>query len=132
MPRTAGTGHALSNTGGTIQYNFPTAQDSHNLKGERGRSDFDIGHSFAGAVIWSPHFSRAMALRDWQLSGTSTIYTGPPFTPKVANFNYTNGEASRPDRVAKGTLNPGACREIVLVLARDVPISGLNPKVLIV
>ena len=96
-----------SNTGGTIQYNFPTAQDSRNLKGERGRSDFDIGHSFAASFIWQPGFSRNRLLRDWQISGTSTIYTGPPFTPKVANYSYDNGEASRPDRIAKGTLpNP--------------------------
>jgi outer membrane receptor protein involved in Fe transport len=94
-----------SNTGGTIQYNFANAQDSRNLKGERGRSDFDIGHTFTGSFVWSPNFSRTALLRDWQLSGTSIIYTGPPFTPKVANFNYTNGEASRPDRIAKGTLD---------------------------
>ncbi len=94
-----------SNTGGTIQYNFSTAQDSNNLKGERGRSDFDIGHTFTGSFIWTPSFSRNRFARDWQLSGTSTIYTGPPFTPRVANFNYTNGEASRPDRIAKGSLD---------------------------
>jgi outer membrane receptor protein involved in Fe transport len=93
-----------SNTGGTVQYNFGNAQDSRNLKGERGRSDFDIGHSFAASFIWSPSYSRHPLLRDWQISGTSTIYTGQPFTPKVANFNYTNGEASRPDRIAKGAL----------------------------
>jgi hypothetical protein len=93
-----------SNTGGTIQYNFPTAQDSRNLAGERGRSDFDIGHSFAGSFIWTPNLSRRALLKDWQLAGTSTVYTGPPFTPKVANFNYTNGEASRPDRIGKGSL----------------------------
>ncbi|MBM3727161.1 MAG: TonB-dependent receptor [Acidobacteria bacterium] len=92
-----------SNTGGVIQYNFPTAQDSRNLKGERGRSDFDIGHSFAGSFVWSPRLTRNLLFRGWQLSGTSTIYTGQPFTPKVANFNYTNGEASRPDRVRKGS-----------------------------
>ena len=93
-----------SNTGGTIQYNFPTAQDSRNLKGERGRSDFDIGHSFAASFVWAPKLSRNPLLRDWQIAGTSTIYTGQPFTPKVANYSYTNGEASRPDRIAKGTL----------------------------
>jgi hypothetical protein len=93
-----------SNTGGTIQYNFATAQDSRNLKGERGRSDFDIGHSFTASFIWTPAFSRNQLLRDWQLSGTSTIYTGPPFTPKLGTFDYTNGGASRPDRIAKGTL----------------------------
>ncbi len=93
-----------SNTGGTIQYNFPNAQDSRNLKSERGRSDFDIGHSFAASFIWSPNLSRNRLLKGWQISGTSTIYTGPPFTPKVANFSYTNGEASRPDRIRTGRL----------------------------
>ncbi|MBL8174624.1 MAG: TonB-dependent receptor [Bryobacterales bacterium] len=94
-----------SNTGGTIQYNFPTAQDSKNLKGERGRSDFDIGHTFAASFILQPSFSRNVVARNWQLAGTSTIYTGPPFTPKVANFNFLNGEASRPDRIGKGSLD---------------------------
>lgn len=93
-----------SNTGGTVQYNFGNAQDAKNLKGERGRSDFDIGHSFAASFIWSPAFSKRLLLRDWQLAGTTTMYTGPPFTPKVANFNLVNGEANRPDRIGKGTL----------------------------
>ncbi|MFB3829802.1 MAG: carboxypeptidase regulatory-like domain-containing protein [Bryobacteraceae bacterium] len=93
-----------SNTGGTIQYNFATAQDSRNLKGERGRSDFDIGHAFAASFIWQPKFSRSALARNWQVSGTSTMYTGRPFTPKVANYSYDNGEAIRPDRIAKGTL----------------------------
>jgi len=94
-----------SNTGGTIQYNFASAQDARNLKGERGRSDFDIGHAFAASFIWKPDFFRNVLARNWQISGTSTLYTGPPLTPKVANFNYLNGEASRPDRIAKGTLS---------------------------
>jgi hypothetical protein len=94
-----------SNTGGTIQYNFPTAQDSRNLRLERGRSDFDIGHSFAASFIWTPKISNMGLLRDWQVAGTSTIYTGPPFTPKMGTFDYNNGGASRPDRIAKGTLD---------------------------
>jgi hypothetical protein len=93
-----------SNTGGTIQYNFPIAQDSRNLRGERGRSDFDIGHSFAGSFIWNPSYSRHVALRNWQVSGAATIYTGQPFTPKMGAFDYTNGGASRPDRIANGAL----------------------------
>jgi outer membrane receptor protein involved in Fe transport len=95
-----------SNTGGTVQYNFPNAQDSRDLRAERGRSDFDIGHSFAASFIWSPKFSRQMLLKDWQLSGTSTIYTGPPFTPRLGTFDYTNGGASRPDRIGSGKLDP--------------------------
>jgi hypothetical protein len=93
-----------SNTGGTIQYNFGNAQDAYNLRGERGRSDFDIGHAFATSFIWSPNLSRHLALRNWQIAGTGTMYTGQPFTPKLANFNFANGEASRPDRIAKGML----------------------------
>jgi hypothetical protein len=92
-----------SNTGGTLQYNFPTAQDSSNLRSERGRSDFDIGHSFRASFIFAPQLAKHWLARDWQLSGTSAIYTGSPFTPSVANAVYSNGEASRPDRIAKGT-----------------------------
>jgi hypothetical protein len=93
-----------SNTGGTIQYNFSTAQDSRNLKLERGRSDFDTGHAFAGSFIWTPRLSNHWLARDWQVSGTTTIYTGPPFTPRVSNASYTSGEATRPDRFQKGTV----------------------------
>ena len=93
-----------SNTGGTVQYNFGNAQDAYNLRAERGRSDFDIGHAFATSFIWSPSLSRHVALRNWQVAGTGTMYTGQAFTPKVANFSFVNGEASRPDRIAKGTL----------------------------
>jgi outer membrane receptor protein involved in Fe transport len=97
-----------SNTGGTIQYNFSTAQDPRNLKGERGRSDFDIGHTFLGLMTWEMRFSKHPALRNWQISATSSIYTGPPFTPRLGTFDYNNGGASRPDRLGKGTLHePG-------------------------
>jgi len=96
-----------SNTGGTLQYNFSTAQDSNNLWLERGRSDFDIRHAFSTSFIWTPQFSKNWLLRDWQISGTGNVYSGPPFTPRIANFTYSNGEASRPDRIASGKLaNP--------------------------
>ncbi|MDQ6701239.1 MAG: carboxypeptidase regulatory-like domain-containing protein [Acidobacteriota bacterium] len=98
---------ASSNTGGVIAGGFPSAQDSRNLNGERGRSDFDVGHTFAASFIWQPKLSHHFALRDWQLSGTTTAYTGAPFTPRVANFDVLTGGAARPDRIAKGTLpNP--------------------------
>jgi outer membrane receptor protein involved in Fe transport len=96
-----------SNTGGTISYNFSQAQDSRNLKLERGRSDFDIGHTFAGSFSWTPQYSQHWLARDWQLAGTATIYTGPPFTPRVANYTYSAGEASRPNRLSNGSVeNP--------------------------
>ena len=94
-----------SNTGGTIAFGFPGAQDSRNLSSERGRSDFDVRHAFAGSFIWSPSLSRNWLLRDWQVSGTSTISSGPPFTPRVATVSYASGEATRPDRIANGALD---------------------------
>ncbi len=100
-----------SNTGGTIAYNFSIAQDARNLRGERGRSDFDIGHTFAGSFIWAPQVGKTRFARDWQVSGTSILYTGTPFTPRIANFSYINGEASRPDRLRKGAVdNPSPDR----------------------
>ena len=39
------------------------------------------------------------------MAGTSTIYTGQPFTPRVATVNFKSGEATRPDRIAKGTVD---------------------------
>jgi hypothetical protein len=94
-----------SNTGGTIAFNFSQAQDARNLALERGRSDFDIGHTFAGSFVWAPNFSKHWLAKDWQLAGTSTIYSGQPFTPRVATVNFVNGEATRPDRIASGKLD---------------------------
>jgi hypothetical protein len=98
---------ASSNTGGVVAADYPVAQNSYDLAAERGRSAFDVGHTFALSFIWRPKFSHNLLLRDWQVAGTSTAYTGPPYTPKVANFDITTGGAGRPDRIAKGTLpNP--------------------------
>jgi hypothetical protein len=94
-----------SNTGGVIAGGFSIAQDSRNLRAEHGRSDFDIGHSFLASFIWSPKLTTNLFLRNWQISGTTTAYTGPPFTPRLANYDVTLGQAARPDRIAKGTLD---------------------------
>lgn len=96
-----------SNTGGTTNGGFPAAQDSRNLALERGRSDFDVGHSFVAAFIWQTNFTRNRLFRAWQFAGTTRAYSGQPFTAKVANVSLDLGEAVRPDRIAKGTLaNP--------------------------
>jgi hypothetical protein len=48
-----------------------------------------------------------MFLRGWQLAGTGIAHTGPPFTPTNSNANLALGEASRPNRIAKGSVpNP--------------------------
>jgi hypothetical protein len=82
-------------------------QNSRNLAGERGRSDFDIGHNFTSHWSYEVPFRRNQLVRGWQIAGTTQMHTGQPFTPKVTNVNLTLGEANRPDRIAKGTVpNP--------------------------
>jgi hypothetical protein len=86
-------------------------QDARDFRAERGRSDYDIGHSFSTSFSWVTPWRRSVVLRGWQLAGTGIAHTGPPITPQLSNVNLNLGEANRPDRIAKGTVpNPTADR----------------------
>jgi hypothetical protein len=102
---------------------FNGAQNARDLKSERGRSDFDRGHIFTAAFSWPLPIGRGHRLlgqargilgslvNGWQISGTSTVYTGAPFTVLSANVNADLGESARPNRLGKG-------------LAEDQPAAG--------
>jgi len=97
-----------SQSNGNSDAGFNGLQDPRNIHGDRGRCDWDIGHIFTGNFSWLSQ-SHNPWLRGWQLSGTYRLYTGTPLTPKVTNTNLALGEASRPNRIGKGTLdNPDA------------------------
>jgi hypothetical protein len=86
---------------------FNGAQDSRNLRLERGRSDSDARHSVAFSFSWTIVDGPAL-VRGWQLAGTGQARSGTPLTPRSANVNTLLGEAPRPDRVRSGaTDNPG-------------------------
>ena len=87
---------------------YSGAQDARNLRLERGRSDWDTGHSVTMTFVTElPVFSRNRLLGGWQVAGTGRLYTGQPFTPQLSNVQLDLGEANRPDRIAKGALeNP--------------------------
>jgi hypothetical protein len=57
-------------------------QDSTNLRGERGRSDFDVRHRLVFDYIYDvPSWNRARALgRGWQLAGITTMQGGQPYS----------------------------------------------------
>jgi hypothetical protein len=93
-----------SQISGNAQGGYPGAQDSRDLKAERGRSDWDTGHSLLIFGAYTLPFHRNAWARGWQISTTAYLYTGQPFTPRVSNANLNLGEANRPDRTAKGTL----------------------------
>ncbi|MCL4401318.1 MAG: TonB-dependent receptor, partial [Acidobacteria bacterium] len=83
------------------------AQDARNLSLERSRSDWDRGHSFTSMFLCEIPLRRNRLVRGWQAAGTVRLQTGPPFTVKTSNVQLDQGEANRPDRIAKGTLpNP--------------------------
>jgi hypothetical protein len=93
---------------------FAGAQNSRDLKSERGRSDFDRRHVIA--VVYSSQlpFGRGKRfLRNargwrnglvggWQLSGSGTYYSGQAFTVTSANVDTALGESSRPNRIGTG------------------------------
>ncbi|MFB3827297.1 MAG: carboxypeptidase regulatory-like domain-containing protein [Bryobacteraceae bacterium] len=84
------------------------AQDARNLALERGRSDWDRGHGVTSLFMYTLPWRRHWLFGDWQVSGTARLQTGPPLTVKSSNVQLDQGEANRPDRIAKGTLpNPG-------------------------
>ncbi len=83
---------------------YQDAQNARNLRSERGRSDWHNGHVFTMSFSYESPLRRSRLLRGWQLAGSGRTYTGQPFTPQVSNADLNNGEANRPDRVAKGRL----------------------------
>jgi outer membrane receptor protein involved in Fe transport len=88
---------------------YQGAQDSLNLKSERGRSDFDIRHVFSMNFAWIVPFRGNALIRGWQLAGTGTVYSGQPFTPQLTGPSNDLAQATRPDRLANGALpNPSA------------------------
>ncbi len=103
-----------SQMNGNSDGGFPNALDSRNLKLERGRSDFDIGHLFSAVFSWQLPAGRGRRwlnrlrgapealLGGWQLSGTSRLSTGAPFTVRSSDVDLNLGESDRPNRVAKG------------------------------
>jgi hypothetical protein len=82
-------------------------QDPRNFKLERGRSDFDSKHVFTTAFSFAAPWKRNLLVRGWQLAGTGIARSGIPLTPQLSNVNLNLGEASRPNRIARGTVpNP--------------------------
>ena len=84
---------------------YAGAQDARNLKLERGRSDWDTGHSLLAAFSYDLPLGSGRLLRGWQIAGTSRMYTGQPFTVRLSGVDVNLGEANRPDRIAKGTVS---------------------------
>jgi len=57
--------------------------------------------------VWRVPFKHNILARGWQVAGTGVAYSGQPFTPQYSGPSIDLGQATRPDRLASGTLpNP--------------------------
>jgi hypothetical protein len=65
----------------------PTSQDIFNRKGSRGRSGFDIRHTFVGNFVYELPFGRGREFGGWQLSGIASVHSNVPFTPVLSFDN---------------------------------------------
>jgi hypothetical protein len=99
---------------------FAGALNARNLKLDRGRSDWDRRHVFtmvASANVpfgkrrrWGSSWNSVLdgVLGGWQLSGTSTAYSGAPFTVETTTPNLDQGGSARPNRIRDGRIDDGA------------------------
>ena len=101
-------GKSIDNTGGQGRGSSSTPQDSYNLDGERGLSDFDVRHVYRFSWVAELPFGRGQAfgadipdaanfiLGGWQFTGIFTAQSGFPLTPRLNIDN--SGVLIRSDR----------------------------------
>jgi hypothetical protein len=111
-----------SQANGQSSGGFAQALDSRNLWLDRARSDWDRRHVFTMVGNVNLPFGRGRRwgsdwgtlvhaiLGGWQLSGTATAYSGPPFTIETANANLNQGGSSRPNRLSNGYVSKDSLR----------------------
>jgi len=98
-----------------------TLQDSYNLRGDRGLSDFDARHRFVVSGLYELPFNGNQFKEGWQFSLITQLQTGNPvtflagnagaigITIPAANANSLTGLATlRPDIIGPITINPVA------------------------
>jgi outer membrane receptor protein involved in Fe transport len=106
---------------------YQGAQDSYNPDAERGRSDYDVRHLFSMSFAWPLPLSSHEPLKGWALSGSGRIYSGQPLTPQLSGPSADLAQATRPDRIAKGTVpNPSPERWFDLAAFPVVPDSAFR------
>jgi hypothetical protein len=72
-------------------------QDSNNIAGDRGLSDFDARNRFVVSAIYSLPFQKNVLTRGWQLSAIETLQSGNPLNFHLANTSFTGAPTLRPD-----------------------------------
>jgi hypothetical protein len=95
-------------------------QDSNNIRGDRGLSDFNAKNRFVLSAIYALPFQKNVLLRGWQLSGIETLQSGNPINFHIANSSFTGAATLRPDVIGKVDTGIGPANFGVLGNAIDV------------
>jgi hypothetical protein len=88
-------------------------QDSHNLRGERGLSDFHMKHRLVFSGTYNVPGGHYGLTKGWQLQGTGTLQSGTPVSAIVsADVSGTGSPiVNRPDLIGNPNIsNPTASR----------------------
>lgn len=100
-------------------------QNSFDWAAEYAPSDFDVPQRFVASYVYELPFGRGQRflassdrlvnafLGGWQVNGITTVQSGSPFTPIVANptTNAGSGGAIRPNRIGNGQI-PASQRSV--------------------
>jgi hypothetical protein len=104
---------------------YQGAQNSYDLRAERGLSDFDARHVFSMNFAYLLPFRSFALIRGWQLAGSGIARSGQPFTPQYSGPNNDLAQATRPDRLLNGSLsNPSPNMWFNLNAFQSVPDSA--------
>jgi outer membrane receptor protein involved in Fe transport len=76
-------------------------EDSNNIRGDRGLSDFDARNRFVLSAIYALPFEHHVLTRGWQLSLIETLQSGNPLNFHIANSSFTGNANLRPDVTGK-------------------------------
>jgi hypothetical protein len=74
-----------------------TVQDSNNIRGDRGLSDFDARHRFVISGVYELPFKKNRLVGGWQLSMITQLQTGNPVNIITTNNTFTGSGTLRPD-----------------------------------
>jgi outer membrane receptor protein involved in Fe transport len=85
----------------SLDYNSKTAQgivvqNSYDLRGDRGLSDFDARNRFSLNGIYELPFSKNRIVSGWQLAPIVTLQSGNPINFKTSNGTFTGVATLRP------------------------------------
>ena len=101
-------------------------QDSHNLRAERGLSDFDMKHRMVFSATYNLPFRRWLLTRGWQLQAIGTAQSGTPLSAIVsADVSGTGSPiVNRPNLVGNPNIGNRTPSRFFNPAAFQIPVQG--------